>query len=386
MSRKKTALFRTWVEIDTDLLRRNLFQLRKLIGPQRRFMAVVKSNAYGHGLVGVARALISYRLAAAKLWFGVDSIVEALRLREEGIRNPVLVFGSTLTERMHEAADNDITLTISNFDALASLSRLPEKPTFHLKIDTGMHRQGFAPEDVVRLVKYLRRFRLSPAGIYTHFAAAKDRAYPTITRLQLKSFQDSVEELKHGGFKNILKHAAASGGAILFPETRLDMVRVGMALWGHWPSEEARLNVVSGMFGLPNLPLRPILSWKTKIAETKELPAGASVGYDLTERITRKSVIAVLPVGYWHGFDRGLSSVGSVLVRGKRAKILGRISMDMTLCDVTDIAGARVGDIVTLIGRHGREEVAAEEIARLIGTTAYEVLTRINPLIERVYK
>ncbi|MBI2639529.1 MAG: alanine racemase [Candidatus Sungbacteria bacterium] len=421
MEHKGTEGLRTWVEIDTGLLRQNFLRLQKLIGPRCRFMAVVKSNAYGHGLVPVAKQLANAKHEAINpksLWFGVDSVVEALRLREEGIKNPVLVFGSTLAERMHEAADNHITLTISNFDALASLSKLSERPEFHLKIDTGMHRQGFMPGDTARLVKCLKRSGLSPAGIYTHFAAAKDRAYPTITFRQFKNFNDVLGKLKRVGFsakgavpagprgsspvgrhgvsggKNFIRHAAASGGTILFPETHLDMVRVGMALWGHWPSEEARLNVVSRMFDLPSLELRPILSWKTRIAEIKEIPAGASIGYDLTERVTRKSAVAVLPVGYWHGLDRGLSSIGSVLVRGGRAKILGRVSMDMIVVDITDINNkvksqklkVKTGEEVVLIGKQGQVEVTAEEMARLIGTSPYEVLTRINPLIERIYR
>jgi len=410
METKKPDNFRTWVEIDTFALRHNFLQLAKLIGPHCRFMAVVKSNAYGHGLVQVAKQLANYQLPVTsnqlpvtKLWFGVDSIVEALRLREHRIKNPILVLGSTLPERMREAVKHNITLTVSNFESLSALAKLRQKPAFHIKIDSGMHRQGFLPEDMFRLIKFLKRLKLMPAGVYTHFAAAKDRLYPISTLKQFQNFKGVLGDLERAGLsnkgampagkrgsasggKNLIIHAAASGGTILLPETHLDMVRVGMALWGHWPSEEARLNIASGKFGLPRLTLRPILSWKTRIAEIKKIPAGSAVGYDLSECVRRKSAIAILPIGYWHGFDRGLSSLGYILVRGRKAKVIGRVSMDMTVCDVTNIPGVRVGDTAVIIGRQSREKVTAEEMARSLGTSPYEVLTRINPLIERIYK
>lgn len=403
MGIKKNAALKTWVEINTAALRHNFLQFQNLIGPQCRFMAVVKSNAYGHGLTQVAKLLANSKFdprvsslgsreirnskfSAPRLWFGVDSMVEALRLREEGIQGPVLVLGSTLPLRMQEAAGKRITLTISNFESLAAFTKLRERPEFHIKIDTGMHRQGFLMPQIEKLIRFLGRSSLRPSGIYTHFAAAKDRTYPAFTLRQFGDFKKVLKVFEKSGFKNLVKHAAASGATILFPETHLDMVRVGMALWGHWPSDESRMNTESGQFGLPRIRLKPILSWKTRIAEIKNIPTGSSVGYDLTERVSRRSVIGILPVGYWHGFDRGLSSVGYVLVRGKRAKILGRVSMDMAVCDVTDIRDVRIEDIVTLIGRDGTEVITAEDISRLTATSPYEVLTRINPLIERIYR
>ncbi len=381
--RNYKPIVRTWIEIDTRALRGNVSQLRRIIGARRKLLAVVKSNAYGHGLVGTAKSL---KKIMPSIWFGVDSFVEGLRLRKEGVKNTILVLGSTLPVLFKEASRQNIILTISTFEALEELSRLKSRPQVHIKIDTGMHRQGFLQDDVPRLVMRLKRLRILPHGIYTHFAAAKDRAYPTATFLQLEALRKAGRKFERAGFRHLLRHAAASGAALLFPETHLDMVRVGIALWGHWPSDEARVNVSSGQFGLPRVNLRPVLSWKAKVAEVKKIPAGAFVGYDLTERVARKSATAVLPVGYWHGFDRGLSSVGSVLIRGQRAKVLGRVSMDMIVCDVTGIPGVKTGDTAVLIGRQGKEEITAEEMARRLGTSPYEVLTRINPLIERVYK
>ncbi|MDO8561155.1 MAG: alanine racemase [bacterium] len=380
---EKNNHLRTWIEIDTAALAANFRQLRNIVSAKKKIMAVVKSNAYGHGIVGIAKSL---RKSAPSIWFGVDSLVEGLRLREEGIKSPILVLGSTLPTLFIEAGRQKIFITISNFEGLDALSKLKVRPEIHLKIDTGMHRQGFLPKEVGVVIKRLKKNKIVPRGIYTHFASAKDRAYPTATLEQFELFKKVTRGFERAGFKGMVCHAAASGGALLFPEAHLDMVRIGMALWGHWPSDEAKINVLSGRFNLPKISLKPVLSWKTRVAEVKKIPTGALVGYDLTERVARLSQIAVLPVGYWHGFDRGLSSSGLVLVGGKRAKVLGRVSMDMIVCDVTNIPGVKVGDVVILIGRQGKEEISAEEIARTLNTSPYEVLTRINPLIERIYK
>lgn len=385
---------RTWIEIDKKALRNNMEQFLKLIPKKTRLMAVVKSNAYGHGLALVAKLLANlqpttYNLQP-RLWFGVDSIVEALALRREGIKNQILVLGSTLPTRFTEAARENIVVTISNFESLAALGKIKNRPAnqgetrpsgrpvFHIKIDTGMHRQGFLPNDIFKLIKLLKYFKLSPQGVYTHFAAAKDIAYPTYTLEQLKKFNSAVSDLKKAGFKNLVRHAAASGGTLLFPDSHLDMVRVGMGPYGYFPSPEAELHLWD------KIKLKPVLSWKTLVVEIKEIPAGSYVGYDLVEKVNRKTKIAVLPIGYWHGYDRGLSSIGEVLVRGRRAKVLGRVSMDMGVIDVTDIPKVLVGDEVALIGRQGREELRADELALKIGTSQYEFLTRINPLIKRV--
>ena len=363
---------RTWIEINLKELSHNVGEFLRIIPKRTQFMAVVKSNAYGHGLVQVAKQLAElgirnkelgggihnskFAIHNSMLWFGVDSIVEGLRLRREGIKNPTLVLGATLPARLSDARESAIILTISNFDALRALSHLKEPPDFHIKIDTGMHRQGFLSKDILALLKMLKHSHLNPAGIYTHFAAAKDVAYPTYTKMQLAEFEKAVAAFHRAGFKNIVRHATASGGTLLFPETHLDMVRIGMGMYGYWPSEESRIKNQESRFLL-----KPVLIWKTVITEIKEIPAGSAVGYDLTERVSRKTKIAVLPIGYWHGYDRGLSSVGEVLIRGKRVKVLGRVSMDMTVIDVTDVPWVKDGDEVVLIGKQkkGREDASA---------------------------
>ncbi|MDO8600437.1 MAG: alanine racemase [bacterium] len=374
---------RTWIEIDEKALRHNVAEFLKLIPKRTRFMAVVKSNAYGHGLVTVAQSLANltpdtYHLSP-RLWFGVDSIVEGLRLRREGIKNPILVLGSTLPARIPEAAEHAIALAVSNFESLRAHASVKNRPAFHLKIDTGMHRQGFFPHEIKKAAAFLKASRLRPEGIFTHFASAKDIAYPTYTLEQLKKFKDADRELQKNGFTNMMRHAAASGGALLFPESHLDMVRIGMAMYGYWPSEESRIKNKE-----LRVTLKPVLIWKTVVAEIKKIPKGAYVGYDCTERVSRNTTMAVLPIGYWHGYDRGLSSTGEVLIRGKRARVLGRVSMDMIVVDATDISGIKVADEVVLIGKQGKDTVWGDAMALKISTSQYEVLTRINPLVKRI--
>ncbi|TSC61046.1 MAG: alanine racemase, partial [Parcubacteria group bacterium Gr01-1014_107] len=213
---------------------------------------------------------------------------------------------------------------------------------------------------------------------FTHFAAAKNPSFPKYTFGQIELFKKWIEAFKKNGYKPIA-HAAASSGTLIFPESHFDMVRIGISLYGLWPSPEVE------SFCKDKYQLKPILSWKTIISEVKTLKKGSKVGYDLTETLSRESKVAVCPLGYWHGFPRILSSIGSVLIRGKRARVLGRISMDMISVDVTGIVDAKVGDEVVVLGKQGKEEVSADDLAYLSGTSNYEVITRINPLIKRFY-
>lgn len=371
---------RTWIEIDQKALRHNVKQFLKLIPAHTRLMAVVKSNAYGHGLVQVASVLERmFRRTPVRLWFGVDSVVEALRLRKEGVGGRIFVLGYTLPFRIKDAAREHITLTVSNFDFLKAIAKAKKRPRFHIKIDTGMHRQGFMPSDVPRLISFLKRHDMAPEGIFTHLAQAKDSRRPAYTRTQMKHFRKAIGLFEHAGLHNVITHAAASGGILLFPDTRCDMVRIGMGLYGYWPSEESKRERKRLCISL-----RPGMSWKTIVAEVKKIPRGARVGYDGTERVKRRTTIAVLPIGYWHGYNRRLSGRGEVLIRGKRARVLGRVSMDMMVVDVTKIRGTRVGDMAVLLGNQGKASIWAEELAEKSGTSHYEFLTRINPLIRKI--
>ena len=363
---------RTWLEIDCRAIEKNYKIFRSLIITKTKLMAVVKSNAYGHGLVDFAKKL--ERLGAD--WFGVDSVVEGLALRREGIKAPILVLGYTLSDKFKEAADNDISITVSSFETLETLQKnhLSKPLKIHIKVDTGMHRQGFLIKDLPGVLKS----KIEPEGLYTHFAAAKNPAFPEYTKKQIAEFEQWRTAFKKVGFLPIC-HASATAGAMIFPEANFDMTRIGIGFYGLWPAKEIESYFANRIL------LEPTLSWKTIISEIKELPKGAKIGYDLTETLQKESRIAICPIGYWHGYPRTLSSVGFVLVGGKRARILGRVSMDMISINITDIKDAKVGDEVVLIGKQKKEKITAGELANLSDTSHYEIVTRLNPLMKRVY-
>jgi alanine racemase len=313
-------------------------------------------------------------------WFGVDSIVEAATLREKGIRKPILVLGYTLPSRFAEAARHTVSLTVSNLENLTALAamRNTRRLKVHLKFDTGMHRQGFLPsqwEAALGVVRKLGR-RVEVEGIYTHFAAAKDPGRREYTEQQIGEFERAVARLREAGLSPI-RHANATAGVLNYSQAAYDLARVGVGLMGYWPSSETKRAWDT------RIVLKPALSWRTIISEVKTLRKGMGIGYDLTETLKKRSPIGVCPIGYWHGFPRSLSRVGEVLVRGRRAKVLGTVSMDMIIIDLSQVDGARVGDVVTVIGRDGSEEITAYEVAGRAGVSHYELLTRLNPLIQK---
>ena len=389
---------KTWIELSRKALRSNIAQIRKRIGPRVKLWAVVKSNAYGHGLLDFSRLAdpvrgredsqrvpletkyLTGRASASNGagvdGFCVDSVVEGAKLRGEGIKKPILVLGPTFRPFLKDAVQKNITITISNFDALAEYLRSRVRPAFHLKIDTGMHRQGFCPDDLTRLIGKVKSSKLKVesllTGIYTHFASAKDINRPTFTELQFAHFMRATAALKRAGVAKLIRHAAGTGGMLLNVRYHMDAVRVGIGLYGLWPSKELALQI-------KNFKPHPVLSWHSAVSEIKQLDAGEYVSYDLTERLTKPTKVAIVPVGYWQGYSWRLSRIGEVIIRGARCRVLGRVTMDLIMVDVTKIS-ARRGDRVTLIGG----TVTPYELAEKVGTSHYEIITRLNPLILKV--
>ncbi len=373
MSKNNNGI-RTWIEVDRGRLKLNYETFRQIVS-QAAIMAVCKSNAYGHSFIDYAQEMEKLGID----WLGLDSILEALPLRQNGLTKPMLVLGYTLPEMIGEAAANNISLTVSNWEAVKNLPR-DAKLKIHLKFDTGMCRQGFFPEEVEKVLDYCEKElpQVEIEGVFTHFAGAKNPAFPQGTKEQLTKFQVVLDAVAKRGLKPI-RHAAATSGAIVFPQAQFDMVRLGIGLYGLWPSQEVKY-AYSDKFAL-----KPILTWKTVVAEIKSVPAGSRVGYDFTELLERPTTIGILPIGYWHGYDRSLSSIGKVLVNGHRARVLGRVSMDIITVDLTDIPDVQVGSEVVLLGEQGSAEMSADEMASLADTSSYEIITRLNPLIKRIY-
>lgn len=372
---------KTWIEISKKNLVHNLRQFDAILGRSVRLMAVVKSNAYGHGLIAAAR-IFTKALRGREVWLGVDSVFEGAELREAGIQAPILVLGYTPDEDLFLAFKHELRLTVYNKETILKLSKFKKNLKVHIKLDTGTTRQGVGDSEILDFVKFVKKFpKLEIEGLSTHYANIEDTTDHAFAAQQLKRFIAAVGVLEKAGFKIPIKHTASSAAAILFPETHFNMARIGISLYGYWSSGEAR---VSASKKDKKLVLKPALVWKTVVAQVRNVPAGTPISYGLTEKTGRDGKIAVLPVGYFDGYDRGLSSVGEVLINGHRAKVMGRVCMNMIMVDATDCGPVDPGEEAVLLGRQGGEEITAEEVARKLNTINYEVVTRINPLIKRV--
>lgn len=367
---------RTWIEIDKEAIKHNYNFFRSLIKPEIKLLAVVKSNAYGHDLVKYG----SFLAELGADWLGVDAIEEAIALRAAGIKLPILVLGYTLPLFYPLAAHEKVTLTLSGWKALRDIEAMGEKIEgleMHLKVDTGLHRQGFAVEELEKVTSKVKELKgLKITGFYSHLGAPTEAKWRAETEKQFERFEEAKKVLASVGLENLLAHICATGGTLFYPEKAGEMARVGMGLYGHWPSVEAGERLEK-----EGKKLWPALIWKTLISEIKEMKKGERVGYGFSEELGKDSKIAICPVGYWHGYPRALSGKGEVVIKGKRAKVLGRVTMDMIVVDVTEIDDLKEGDEVTLIG----EGISAEELAEKIDTSPYEFLTRLNSQIPRIY-
>lgn len=390
-----------WVEVDLGAVARNYEQLKLILGPGHDLMPVVKSNAYGHGLLPVARTVVD--CGARSL--GVATLEEALALRHAGLPASVVVLGPVLPERTGEALAHDVTLAVFDVATARAVSdeavRSGGRVKVHVKIDTGLGRLSVTADQAVPFVQALRDMDgLDLQGIYTHLADAEG-IDQSMTVRQYLNFKAVLESLEAAGVHVPMRHVSGSAAGMLMPELRYDYVRAGIALYGLWPSEETRLLMLSRgqdllhllsdvevqMRGVKLLSriLQPALQFKTRIAQVKDVPAGWSIGYGCTYKTRRATRAAVLPLGYAEGLDRHLSNSGHVLVRGQRAPIVGRVCMNMTVVDVTDIPEAATNDEVVIIGTQGEQEITAEEVAEKIGTINYEVVTRIRWDLPRIY-
>lgn len=372
-----------WIEIDATALRNNLELFREKIGSGVELAPVVKSNAYGHGMLTVTGLCqdLADRLC-------VNSLGEATALRGAGVELPIVVMGYVEQDDLPELVALNVQPVVSS---LATLDRLAEETAkqdrtvkVHLKAETGTHRQGVARRE---MQPFVEKIKASPGlqleGLSTHYANIEDTTDRSFAVAQIATFgaaRKAVEEW-HGGPVPVC-HTACSAATLLLRETHMDLVRVGISLYGLWPSRETLVSCREEGGDLPDL--RPVMAWKSRIAQVRTVPEGSYIGYGCTYRTTRESMLAVLPVGYNEGYDRRLSGVGHVLVRGKRAPVRGRVCMNMTMVDVTDIPDAGLEDEAVLLGRQDDERISAEQLAGWCGTIPYEVVTRVNPALPRI--
>lgn len=371
-----------WIEIDAAAIRNNVAEFRRRVGAGTLLGAVVKSNGYGHGMQEVA----ALSLEGGADWLCVNNLDEALALRREWPAAPLLVMGYVPRDGLEEVVAHDLRPVLYDLESVERLeahaARLGRRVRVHLKVETGTHRQGILEGDVPAFVDRVRAAaHLELEGISTHFANIEDTTDHGFAETQIAAFQRIHEAVRARTGATPIRHAACSAAALLFTRTHLELVRIGISLYGLWPSKETYVSCLER--GKPALDLRPALTWKTRIAQIKRVPEGGYVGYGCAFRATRGTDIAVLPVGYHEGYDRGLSGVAHVLVRGRRAPVRGRICMNMCMVDVTDIPGAAVEDEVVLLGGQGEERVSAEQLAAWCGTISYEIVSRIHPSLPR---
>jgi alanine racemase len=373
-----------WVEIDAQALRHNVREFRRRIGEGVALAAVVKSNAYGHGALEVARIVTD----EAVPWLCVNGLDEAIALRGAGFDGPMLVMGSIPLDRADEAVEHRLRVVVyspETVDALAEAAgRLGSTVRVHLKVETGTHRQGAEKAAVPDLLERIRATgALRLEGVYTHYANIEDTTDHAFARGQIAAFESVCDLVERElGSRIPIRHSACSAATLLFTETHGDLARVGISLYGLWPSRETFVSCRDR--GQPTPDLRPVLTWKTRIAQVKDVGEGSFIGYGCTFRTTRPSLIAVLPVGYHEGYDRRLSGVGHVLVGGRRAPVCGRVCMNMTMVDVTDVPEVSARDEVVLLGTQGEERISAEQIASWCATIPYEIVSRIHPSLPRV--
>ena len=370
----------TWVEISKQALSSNIKTFRRLVGKDVRLAPAVKANAYGHGLVETSKTF----LEAGADFLCINALYEAEELRKAGIKAPILVIGYTALSDLERAVDLDCDLTVYNLETIRALGKLKKAVNLHLKVETGNHRQGVRMEDVPAVLKEFEKHpNLRMAGISTHFANIEDRVNHKYALYQLKGFKKAIRMLEEAGHAPHYRHCANSAAAIVLPEAHFNFVRLGIGAYGLWPSDKTlRAAQHAGI----DISLSPALTWKAVVAQVKEIEKGALVGYGCTYEMARKGRIAVLPVGYYDGYVRLLSNKGHVLIRGKKAPVIGRVCMNMIMVDVTQIPEVKLEDEVVLLGEQGKENISAEDMAALSGTINYEVTTRINERIPRMFR
>lgn len=371
-----TKYYRVYADIDLDIISDNVDALMKLTPEGTGAVAVVKADGYGHGDVAVAKA-VYYKVCM----YAVATLDEAVNLRENGIDKPILILGFVNVDEYETLVRNEVTATVFDYETAAELDevagRLGMKALCHIKVDTGMRRIGLEPDKSgVEIVKNIKKLgNLDVQGIFTHFATS-DEADKSKSERQLHKFNSFVDMLKDEGITFQYVHCANSAAVIDMPDTYKDMVRLGIAMYGMYPSTEVDMERVQ---------LKPALKLMSHVTYVKEVPEGEEVSYGGTFVTKRPSVIATVAVGYGDGYPRALSSKGYVLINEKKAPIIGRVCMDQMMVDVTDIEGVGRDSLVTLIGRDGDEEITVEEIAALAGTFNYEFVCNLNKRIPRNY-
>jgi alanine racemase len=375
----------TVAEIHLSNLRHNVQALRSLLKPGVQLMAVVKADAYGHGALPCAQAVLD----AGADTLGVGIVSEGIDLREQGVQAPIQVLIGIFPDEVDDLIQHNLTTTLHSQSLAKGLSQragqLGKEVGVHIKVDTGMGRLGIAPEQLPELIEFVTRLKnIRIESIFTHFSSA-DNEDPAFTKNQIKRFQTSLDKLRKAKFNVPLAHCANSAALLQFPESQYDLVRPGITLYGALPAPSLAAVVEPLTAKNEKFSLRPVMQWKTRILSINSLPKGSPVSYGKKFVTQRDSRIATLPVGYADGLERLLTNRMQVLVHGHKVPQVGTICMDMCMVDVTDIAEVQEGDEVVLFGQQGKENITADEMAAQAGTISYEILCGVGKRVPRIY-
>lgn len=368
----------TWLEISQSAIEHNLRQFRRIVGPKVMLMPAVKGNAYGHGIVDVAKILDRNKDADRICVVDLD---EALLLLNSGIKKPIMIlsFYELDEHKLCSAVKSGVIFPLYDINQARFLNRIGEridkKVLVHVKIDTGASRLGVMPSDAVNFVKKVKKFKqLAIEGIYSHYAASEeDKLY---TENQLRIFNQVIENLDAANIRVPIKHLTCSAASVLHRQSHFNAVRIGLGMFGLYPDDLTRKQIQ----------LRPALSWYTTVMQVKTVPPWTKISYGGTYTTKKTTKLAILPVGYYDGFDRSLGNKAQVIIGGKLCPIRGRICMNMCMADVTAVPAVRVGDKVVIIGKMGTQSLSADDLAKWADTINYEIVDRINPLLPRIIK
>lgn len=368
-------LYNAWAEIDLGAVKNNINVIRRKLADHSKILMVIKANAYGHGLKEISKAVLENGVE----WLGVTSITEALLLRKLHPSARIVILSAGMYAHSSLLVKHDLTPILCSRQMAELLNtagqELDKKVKVHIKIDTGMGRLGIWHENALDFIKYVSTLPyVQIEGICTHFASVSSSEIDMeFTRKQLNNFISVVEQAARDGIYIPIRHIANSGAVLVFGDSYMDLVRVGISIYGLLPSPEFHSQI----------PIKPVLSLKSRVAYIKDITAGRTVSYGRTFTAVEKARIATIPIGYSNGYSRALSNKAKVLIKGKRAPVIGIVTMDQIMVDITNIPGVNAGDEVVLIGRQGDEEINATEVAAWAGTIAYEILCKLN--VPRVY-
>ena len=384
-------LYSSVLELSRSALKKNLRFIRDRLTPQTSFCSVVKGNAYGHGIDTFLPLAEEFGVRCFAV-FSADEALQACKARRDD--SEVIIMGALEKDQLDWVIENEVSFYVFGLTrlraAIDAAQRVGKPAKIHIELETGLNRMGLYGEGLDEAINLIRTHpqQIEVAGVCTHFAGAESVGNYLRIQNQIQLFHESTDYLEREGIPITRRHTASSAATFTYPETQMEMVRVGIAQYGFWPSQETRMHYFLNA-GQPagkriKDPLQRVISWKSYVMNVKEVPPGEFVSYGTSYLTTRRQRIASIPVGYYHGFVRGLSNLGHVLIRGKRAQVVGLVNMNMMMIDVTDIGGVEVGEEVVLIGKQGKQQISVasfSDIARLLN---YEALVRIPSDIPRV--